>query len=75
MWPFADGSNRADRDALDHSLPLRVPAESGCRDLGPAPGEEVVDEVIDAPTSAVWQQAANRLYSEQALLYRLILGS
>ena len=39
------------------------------------PGEEVVDEVIDAPTSAVWQQAANRLYSEQALLYRLILGS
>ena len=38
-------------------------------------GEEVVDEVIDAPTSAVWQQAGNRLYTEQALLYRLISTS
>lgn len=35
-------------------------------------GEEVADEVIDGPQSAVWQQAANRLPTEQALLYALI---
>jgi ornithine carbamoyltransferase len=60
---------------------LTIACPSGYR---PSPAAEistrhlakrVVDEVIDAPTSAVWQQAANRLYSEQALLYRLILGS
>jgi ornithine carbamoyltransferase len=35
-------------------------------------GEEVADDVIDGPQSAVWQQAANRLPTEQALLYALI---
>ena len=35
-------------------------------------GEEVTDEVIDGRQSAVWQQAANRLPTEQALLYGLI---
>jgi len=35
-------------------------------------GEEVVDEVIDGPQSAVWQQAANREPTEQALLYALL---
>lgn len=37
-------------------------------------GEEVADEVLDGPQSAVWQQAANRLPTEQALLYALISG-
>jgi ornithine carbamoyltransferase len=37
-------------------------------------GEEVDAEVIDGPRSAVWQQAANRLPTEQALLYALITG-
>lgn len=35
-------------------------------------GEEVVTDVIDGPQSAVWQQAANRLSTEQALLYALV---
>ena len=35
-------------------------------------GEEVVDEVIDGSQSAVWQQAANREPTEQALLYALL---
>jgi ornithine carbamoyltransferase len=38
-------------------------------------GEEVAAEVIDGPASAVWDQAANRLHTEQAVLYALITGS
>jgi ornithine carbamoyltransferase len=37
-------------------------------------GEEVTDEVIDGPASRVWRQAANRMYTETALLYTLITG-
>jgi ornithine carbamoyltransferase len=37
-------------------------------------GEEVAAEVIDGPQSAVWQQAANRLPTEQALVYALVTG-
>jgi ornithine carbamoyltransferase len=37
-------------------------------------GEEVAAEVIDGPASAVWQQAANRLPTEQAVLYALTTG-
>jgi ornithine carbamoyltransferase len=37
-------------------------------------GEEVTADVIDGPSSAVWQQAANRLPTEQALLYALTAG-
>jgi ornithine carbamoyltransferase len=37
-------------------------------------GEEVDAAVIDGPQSLVWEQAANRLPTEQALLYALITG-
>lgn len=37
-------------------------------------GEEVAADVIDGPRSAVWRQAANRLPTEQALLYVLVTG-
>ncbi len=37
-------------------------------------GDEVTDEVIDGPGSRVWDQAENRVYTEQALLYALITG-
>jgi ornithine carbamoyltransferase len=37
-------------------------------------GEEVTANVIDGPRSAVWQQAANRLPTEQAVLYALTSG-
>jgi len=36
--------------------------------------EEVTAEVIDSESSAVWQQAANRLPTQQALLYTLVAG-
>jgi ornithine carbamoyltransferase len=37
-------------------------------------GEEVEAAVIDGPASAVWDQAANRLPTEQAVLHALITG-
>ena len=37
-------------------------------------GEEVAADVIDGPQSVMWQQAANRLPTEQALLYALCTG-
>jgi ornithine carbamoyltransferase len=37
-------------------------------------GEEVAAEVIDGPQSRVWQQSANRMPTEQALLLALVRG-
>jgi ornithine carbamoyltransferase len=37
-------------------------------------GEEVTDGVIDGPASRVWAQAANRLHTETALLYAVLIG-
>lgn len=37
-------------------------------------GQEVSEAVIDGPASRVWQQAANRLYADTALLYWLVTG-
>lgn len=38
-------------------------------------GEEVTASVIDGPRSLVWQQAENRLPTEEAILYVLIARS
>ena len=37
-------------------------------------GDEVTDEVIDGPQSRAWDEAENRWFTEQALLYTLITG-
>jgi ornithine carbamoyltransferase len=37
-------------------------------------GDEVTDEVMDGPQSRVFDEAENRWYTEQALLYLLITG-
>ena len=35
-------------------------------------GDEVTDEVIDAPSSVVFQEAENRLHTQKALMYQLM---
>jgi ornithine carbamoyltransferase len=35
-------------------------------------GDEITDDVIDGPRSAVWDQAENRLHAQKALLVRLL---
>jgi ornithine carbamoyltransferase len=37
-------------------------------------GQEVTNDVMDGPQSRVWQQAANRLHTETALLYIVLTG-
>ena len=37
-------------------------------------GEEVTDAVIDGPRSVVWEQAKNRMHTEQTLLVALLAG-
>ena len=37
-------------------------------------GDEVTDEVMDGPQSRVWDEAENRWYTEQALIYMLVTG-
>jgi len=38
-------------------------------------GEEISDEVMEGPASAVWDQAENRLHAQKALLVRLLGAS
>jgi ornithine carbamoyltransferase len=37
-------------------------------------GEEVTDEVMDSPQSMVFEQAANRLHVQKALIHHLLVG-
>jgi ornithine carbamoyltransferase len=50
----------ADRAIAMHCLPAH-------------PGEEITDEVLYGPNSAIWDQAENRLHAQKALL-ELLLG-
>jgi ornithine carbamoyltransferase len=35
-------------------------------------GEEITDEILDAPGSAIWDEAENRLHAQKALLTWLL---
>jgi len=37
-------------------------------------GEEVTEDVIDGKWSVVWEEAENRLHTQKAILYHLLLG-
>ena len=54
---------------------LMAKAKPGCKVLHCLPahrGEEITDEVIDGPASAVFQQAGNRLHTQKAVLEWLL---
>jgi ornithine carbamoyltransferase len=79
MGQDADGERRRGELAafrVDARLMERARAEAIFLHCLPAHrGEEVTHDVIDGPASAVWQQAGNRLPTEQALLYALVTGA
>jgi ornithine carbamoyltransferase len=79
MGQEADGLDR-----ITPFLPYQVNAEllDGAADgaivlhcLPAHRGEEITDDVMDGPASAVWDQAENRLHAQKALLHLLVSGS
>jgi ornithine carbamoyltransferase len=59
--------------AIDGALLRRAAPEAIVLHCLPAHrGEEISDEVIEGPASAVWQQAENRLHAQKALLELLL---
>jgi ornithine carbamoyltransferase len=61
--PFRLDSEAVSRAADDAIVLHCLPAHRG---------EEIADEVIDGPRSAVWDQAENRLHTQKALLLWLL---
>ena len=61
---------RLDEELLAHARPEAIVLHC----LPAHRGEEITAGVLDGPRSVVWQQAANRLPTEQALLYLLLGG-
>ncbi len=59
---------RVDGDLLSRAHPDTVVLHC----LPAVRGEEITSEVLDGPSSLVWNQAANRLPTAQAVLYTLI---
>ncbi|GAA2656783.1 ornithine carbamoyltransferase [Streptomyces lunalinharesii] len=80
VWvPMDKPHERAERAArlapyrVDEALLARAPREAVALHCLPAVrGEEITSEVLDGPRSLVWNQAANRLPTAQALLHTLI---
>jgi ornithine carbamoyltransferase len=84
VW-LSMGVSESERSArLRAFTPYRVDANLMAKAAGDAVflhclpahrGEEVTDEVIDGPRSRVFEQAANRLPTEQAILWALVTGA
>ena len=70
--------HRRDLEAYRVDAPLLEAAKEEAIFLHCLPahrGEEVTSDVIDGPQSAVWQQAENRMPTEEALLFALVARS
>jgi ornithine carbamoyltransferase len=61
--PYRIDSDKLSRAAEDAIVMHCLPAHRG---------EEITDEVIDGPSSVVWDQAENRLHTQRALLLWLL---
>ncbi len=59
---------RLDQEAVDRASPEVIVLHC----LPAHRGDEITDEVIDGPRSAVWDQAENRLHTQKALLLWLL---
>jgi ornithine carbamoyltransferase len=71
----ADLGGRDRRLRVDRELLSRVSRRAGLLHCLPARrGVEVAAAALDGPASLVWEQAANRLPTAQALLYALLTG-
>src|SRR3954449_11532846 len=76
MGQEADGRDRAapfrslrvDDDLLDRAAPGAIALHC----LPAHRGDEITDEVLDGPRSAVWDEAENRLHAQKALLTWLL---
>ena len=76
-----------EHDGLDRAAPFRPLQVNGALLERAAPeaivlhclpahrGDEITDEVIDGPASAVWDEAENRLHAQKALLTWLVQQS
>lgn len=56
------------RELMTHAKPDAIVLH----DLPAHRGEEITDDVIDGPQSAVFDQAENRLHAQKALLLRML---
>lgn len=70
---------RAEREAVFRPYQVNQDLLAGAakgvhvmHDLPAHRGLEITDEVMDGPTSLVWEQAENRLYMQRALLVQLL---
>lgn len=72
MGQEAEREERLKRfDTFQVNAALLAKASPGCKVLHCLPahrGEEITDDVIDGPASAVFQQAGNRLHTQKAVL-------
>ncbi|MBA2324452.1 MAG: ornithine carbamoyltransferase, partial [Pseudonocardiales bacterium] len=63
FWPF-----QLNAELLAHAAPGAIVLHC----LPAHRGDEVTDEVLDGPASAVWDEAENRLHAQKALLTWLL---